>query len=490
MPDRSDIRMPTMAIAAMLAVAGVAIGAPVRIDDAADSDAAPPPAFTDAERRDRLREEAFARLRETMLPEAVDAATLETWAREVGFSDEGLALLAAIDANYREAWRRAELGGGAAIRNRLEATYRFDDRIERIEPVPTPELLELLAAREQLVDRIATAEDALFREFEALADPMRRAALADIRHERRQRVLRRPERLPGATVDLVDLLAEESVDVSAIPGGSGLVDRYRRRHAEALEARFREGLAIDREEAELHVEIGPAWELLESPEDAAEIAETLRDLERRRLELDVPMRALNRDALLELRPALAEADGRRVQRRYQALTYPEFFRDEGRFDALLANPALDAVLDDARRGAVEVVRDETFRDLQRSSLLSMELADALVPVETLPDPLARAEAQMLIGLRLIEIGEQRRARLDAAARDLRNLLPTESGDAAASIETFLAEHESLRRAAAFRRDRLAEAAAALRTMSLAPPIAADPIDDAAVDDAPGSSDAP
>lgn len=97
---------------------------------------------------------------------------------------------------------------------------------------------------------------------------------------------------------------------------------------------------------------------------------------------------------------------------------------------------------------------------------------------------------MLIGLRLIEIGEQRRARLDAAARDLRNLLPTESGDAAASIETFLAEHESLRRAAAFRRDRLAEAAAALRTMSLAPPIAADPIDDAAVDDAPGSSDAP
>jgi len=464
-PDHSDPR-PLLAVLAVALLAGGASGVAPSDEEAPGS---PPPALTDAERRDRLREDAFARLRETMLPTAVDGAVLETWAREVGFSDEAIGLLPAIEANYREAWRQADLAGGSGIRTRLEAAYRFDDRLERIEPVPTPELLELLAAREMLVDRIATAEDALFREYEALADPRRRAALADIRHERRQRVLRRPERLPGATVDLVDLLAEESIDVSETPGGEGVVDRYRRRHAEALEARFREGLAIDREHAELLVEIGPAWELLETPEDAAAIAEDLRDLERRRLELDVPLRGLNREALLELRPALPEADGRRLQRRYQSLTYPELFRDEGRFETLLADPAFDAVLDDARRGAVEIVRDETSRDLQRSSLLSMELADALVPVETLPDPLARAEAQMLIGLRLLEVGEQRRSRLDAAARELRNLLPADAVDAAASIEVFLAEHESLRRAAAFRRERLAEAAAALRALALTPP---------------------
>ena len=465
MPDHSDPR-PLFAVLAVALLAGGASGIAPSDEEAPGS---PPPALSDAERRDRLRTEAFTRLRETMLPPAVDGSTLETWAREVGFSDEGLALLPAIEANYREAWRQADLAGGAAIRTRLEAAYRFDDRLERLEPVPTPELLELLAAREALVDRIATSEDGLFREYEALADPMRRTALADIRHERRQQVLRRPERLPGATVDLVDLLSEESIDVSKSPGGPGIVDRYRRRHAEALEARFREGLAIDREHAELLVDIGPAWELLETPEDAAAIAEDLRDLDRRRLELDVPMRAINREVLLELRPALSEVDGRRLQRRYQALTYPELFRDEGRFEALLANPTVEAVLDDARRGAVEIVRDETFRDLQRSSLLSMELADALVPVETLPDPLARAEAQMLIGLRLLEVGEQRRSRLDAAARELRNLLPADVAEAAAAIEIFLAEHESLRRAAAFRRERLAEAAAALRALALTPP---------------------
>lgn len=473
MNDRLDIRRPALPTVALLAILGsgpAAICLGAAIDGATDETS--PPALSDAARRDRLRDESFTRLRETMLPETVDAATLETWAREVGFSDEGLALLPAIEANYREAWRQADLAGGTAIRTRLEAAYRFDDRLERIEPVPTPELLELLAAREALVDRIATAEDALFREYAALADPMRGEALSDIRHERRQRVLRRPERLPGATVDLVDLLAEESIDVAGVPGGPGLIDRYRRSHAEALEARFREGLAIDREHAELLVEIGPAWELLETPEDAASISETLRDLGRRRLELDVPMRALNRDTLLRLRPALAEADGRRLQRRYQSLTYPELFRDEGRFEALLADPGFEAALDDARRGAVEIVRDETSRDLQRSSLLSMELADALVPIETLPDPLARAEAEMLIGLRLLEVGEERRTRLDAAARDLRNLLPAEANDASESIETFLAEQESLRRAAAFRRDRLAEAAAALRTLALAPPVEA------------------
>lgn len=465
MPDHSDSR-PLLAVLAVALFARGVLGVALSDEEAPGS---PPPALSDAERRDRLRTEAFTRLRETMLPAAVDGSTLETWAREVGFSDEGLALLPAIEANYREAWRQADLAGGAAIRTRLEAAYRFDDRLERLEPVPTPELLELLAAREALVDRIATSEDGLFREYEALADPMRRTALADIRHERRQQVLRRPERLPGATVDLVDLLSEESIDVSKSPGAPGIVDRYRRRHAEALEARFREGLAIDREHAELLVDIGPAWELLETPEDAAAIAEDLRDLDRRRLELDVPMRAINREVLLELRPALSEVDGRRLQRRYQALTYPELFRDEGRFEALLANPTVEAVLDDARRGAVEIVRDETFRDLQRSSLLSMELADALVPVETLPDPLARAEAQMLIGLRLLEVGEQRRSRLDAAARELRNLLPGDVAEAAAAIEIFLAEHESLRRAAAFRRERLAEAAAALRALALTPP---------------------
>jgi len=464
-PDHSDSR-PLLAVLAVALFARGVLGVALSDEEAPGS---PPPALSDAERRDRLRTEAFTRLRETMLPAAVDGSTLETWAREVGFSDEGLALLPAIEANYREAWRQADLAGGAAIRTRLEAAYRFDDRLERLEPVPTPELLELLAAREALVDRIATSEDGLFREYEALADPMRRTALADIRHERRQQVLRRPERLPGATVDLVDLLSEESIDVSKSPGAPGIVDRYRRRHAEALEARFREGLAIDREHAELLVDIGPAWELLETPEDAAAIAEDLRDLDRRRLELDVPMRAINREVLLELRPALSEVDGRRLQRRYQALTYPELFRDEGRFEALLANPTVEAVLDDARRGAVEIVRDETFRDLQRSSLLSMELADALVPVETLPDPLARAEAQMLIGLRLLEVGEQRRSRLDAAARELRNLLPADVAEAAAAIEIFLAEHESLRRAAAFRRERLAEAAAALRALALTPP---------------------
>jgi len=433
-PDHSDSR-PLLAVLAVALFARGVLGVALSDEEAPGS---PPPALSDAERRDRLRTEAFTRLRETMLPAAVDGSTLETWAREVGFSDEGLALLPAIEANYREAWRQADLAGGAAIRTRLEAAYRFDDRLERLEPVPTPELLELLAAREALVDRIATSEDGLFREYEALADPMRRTALADIRHERRQQVLRRPERLPGATVDLVDLLSEESIDVSKSPGGPGIVDRYRRRHAEALE-------------------------------DAAAIAEDLRDLDRRRLELDVPMRAINREVLLELRPALSEVDGRRLQRRYQALTYPELFRDEGRFEALLANPTVEAVLDDARRGAVEIVRDETFRDLQRSSLLSMELADALVPVETLPDPLARAEAQMLIGLRLLEVGEQRRSRLDAAARELRNLLPADVAEAAAAIEIFLAEHESLRRAAAFRRERLAEAAAALRALALTPP---------------------
>ncbi|MGA1708778.1 MAG: hypothetical protein ACO4CI_08830 [Phycisphaerales bacterium] len=419
-------------------------------------------AVKEADRRATIRREAFERLRGEALPEPVSEAEIASWAAETGFSSEGLALLPAIDANYRRAIERADADAGRAIRERIEAAYRFDEARERIEPVPTPELVELLEQRIALVEAMRIAEAALFREFDTLADPQRRRTLDDIRHERLQRLYRRPERLPGSTLDLVDLFAKESIDSSEFVGVPELLDRYRRDHAKLLETRHREGLAIELERSADLVDLGPAWELAESPEDAAAIRERLQDLDRRMIELEGPLRAVNRETITSLRRMMPDEEGRRLQRAYQSLTYPEHFRDEDRFVALLALPAVAAALSGDRADAAMLSFDRAAREIQRPALLLMELADGLAAVETLPDPYTRAEASMLLEIRMLELVQQRRDRLSVAVREILNTLPGEATGAMSALREHLAADESMRRASDFRRLRLAEQVVAVR----------------------------
>lgn len=441
------------ALFAALALAAIASTEPP-IDPPAEAPA--PPAMKEADRRATLRREALERLRLESLPEAATEREIASWAAETGFSPEGLALLPAIDANYRRAAQQCDEAFGRAIRERLEAAYRFDEARERVEPVATPELVELLEARIRLVDAAQSADAALFREFDALADPARRRTLEDIRHERAQRLFMRPERLPGSTLDLVDLFAKESIDASAHLGVAELLDRYRRDHARRLERRHRDGLAIELERAQALVELGPAWELVAAPEEAAEIRERLQELDRRAIELEGPLRALNRETITALRRMLPDDEGRRLQRAYQSLTYPEHFRDEDRFVALLASPALAAALVGDRADAAMLSFDRAAREILRPALLLMELADGLAAVEALPDPYTRTEAAMLLEIRMLELAQQRRSRLSLAAREILNTLPGEAASAVALVREHLAADESMRRASEFRRAQLSE----------------------------------
>lgn len=419
-------------------------------------------AAKEADRRATIRSEAFDRLRDEALPEPVSDAEIAAWAAETGFSSEGLALLPAIEANYRRAIERADADAGRGIRERIEAAYRFDERRERIDPVPTPELVELLERRLDLVEAMKTAEAALFREFETLADPPLRRTLDDIRHERLQKLFRRSERLPGSTLDLVDLFATESIDSSAFMGVPELLDRYRRDHARLLEQRHREGLGIDLERAGELVELGPQWDLAESPENAAAIREGLQDLDRRLIELEGPLRSLNRGTITALRRMLPDDEGRRLQRIYQSLTYPEHFRDEDRFVAMLAMPVVATALTGDRADAAMLSLDRAAREIQRPALLLMELADGLAAVETLPDPYTRAEAAMLLEIRMLELVQQRRDRLSVAVREILNTLPSESTAAVSALREHLAADESMRRASDFRRGQLADQVVAIR----------------------------
>ena len=419
-------------------------------------------AVKEADRRAEARRVAFERLRIEALPAPVSEAEVAAWAAETGFSADGLALLPAILDNYRRAVQRADEDAGRSIRERLEAAYRFDERRERIEAVPTPELVELLEQRLVIAEAIQTADTALFREFDALADPQRRRTLADIRHERVQGLFRRPERLPGSTLDLVDLFAKESIDSSEFVGVPELLDRYRRDHARLIERRYREGLAIEVARAAALVELGPAWELAESPEDAAAIREELQDLDRRAIELEGSLRALNRETITALRRMMPDDEGRRLQRTYQSLTYPEHFRDEDRFVALLALPSVAAALSGDRADAAMLSFDRAAREIQRPALLLMELADGLAAVETLPDPYTRTEASMLLEIRMLELVQQRRDRLSIAVREILNTMPGEATSALAALREHLAADESMRRASEFRRGQLAEQVVRIR----------------------------
>lgn len=427
-----------------------------------------PPAMEESERRERARRDALEQLRRECLPEPIAEEDLRAFAEEVGASEESKALLPRIAENYRRAWADLDRRIASEIRGRLEASYRFDERTERIAAVPTPELLELLAARSRLVDAVIEADAAVFRELEAIGDPLRRTLLADIRHERLQRVLRRREVLPGATLDLIDLLADLEIDASARMGMLEAIERYRRDHQRLIEARFREGLAIDAEEAALRTNLLPAWELLAAPAERAEIEAERRDLARRAAELDVPLRGLLRDALVAWRRILPDEEGRRLQEAYQRRTYPELFRDEVRLAALVERVSEAAAFDEAKIAAVGLSIDRASRELQRPGLLLMELADSLVAVEALPDPADRAEAEMLLESRILEVLDRRRDRIDAAVREVATLVPGERVEATAAIAEFTETDASLRRAAGFRRAALGRSIAALRELARNP----------------------
>ncbi len=429
---------------------------------------APPPAAEDgiavkeADRRVELRNEAFRRLRREAMPEPATPEELASWAAETGFSGEGLALLPAIEANYRRAWSRVGENSGAEILSRIESSYRFDERLERIVVVPTPELVDLLVARLRFASEVETVEAALFREYETLADPSARRLLEDIRHERAQRVNLRAERLPGSTLDLVDLFARESIDASAHLGVPEALDRYRRDHASLLRTRHREGLALELDRATRLVELGPAWELVLPEEEVVEMREALQNAERRSIELDAPLRVLNRETITALRRMLPDEEGQRLQRAYQSLTYPEHFRDEDRFVSLLATPPVSAALLGDRADAAMLSLDRATREVQRPALLLMELADSLAVVETLPDPLTRAEASMLLESRILELGQARRDRFAIAAEEVLNTLPADAPSAVEAVRAHLQADQSLRRATVFRRAQLADQVERLR----------------------------
>lgn len=423
-------------------------------------------AMKEADRRAAVRREAFERLRIETMPAPASEAEIAAWAGETGFSADGLSLLPAILDQYRRATQRADEAAGRSIRERIEAAYRFDERRERLEPIPTPELVELLERQLVFVEAMQAADAALFREFEALADPERRRTLEDIRHERVQTLFRRPERLPGSTLDLVDLFAKESIDSSEFVGVPELLDRYRRDHARSIERRYREGLAIESEQAGTLVDLGPSWELAEPPEDAAAIREQLQDLDRRAIELDGPLRALNRETITALRRMMPDDEGRRLQRAYQSLTYPEHFRDEDRFVALLAMPSVAMALSGDRTDAAMLSLDRAAREIQRPALLLMELADGLAAVQTLPDPYTRAEASMLLEIRMLELVQQRRDRLSIAVREILNTMPGEATSALAALREHLAADDSMRRASEFRRSQLADQVVRIRERAM------------------------
>lgn len=420
---------------------------------AAPSAATPPDAAAPADERsplERRREAAFEQLRRECLPEPLSAEQIREWAGRLAFDEEGRSLLDAIVANYRNATERTDREAGDAVRQRIDAAFRFDDDARRIEAIHTPEHLQLLAERDRLFERLERADAALFREFEALAAEDRRGELAAIRFERARRLYEREDRLPGASLDLAALLVPLEIDPLAHAGVAETLDRYRREQAAALQDRHQRGRELERERGELLLALGPAWRLVLAEPDRLEAESQLQSLAIAEAELDRPLRSLHRETLLLLRRQLPAEDGRRLQEAYQQATYPELFRDDRRVAEILGEGELAAAVGEAIRPSAEAAIDDALRDVQRSAFLLMELADALSSVTTLPDPTSRAEAAMLLEIRTLELQQARRERLGAALRAVRAMLPPGEAGGDRVLATALASHESLRRAWEYR----------------------------------------
>lgn len=459
---------PPADLAAIVAAASAAIVAALLAGRVAG--ATPPAPERSADERsplERRREAAFEQLRQECLPEPLSAEQIREWAGRLSFDEEGQALLDAIVANYRDATERTDREAGDAVRQRIDAAFRFDEDARRIEPIHTPEHLQLLDERDRLFERIARADAALLREFDALAAEDRRDELAAIRFERARGLYAREDRLPGASLDLAGLLGRLQIDPAAHPGVAETLDRYRREHAAALQDRHQRGRSLERERGELLLALGPAWDLVLAEPDRLEAESQLQSLAIAEAELDRPLRSLHRETLLLLRRQLPAESGRRLQEAYQQATYPELFRDDRGIAEILGEASLAAALGETIRPSAEAAVDDALREVQRSAFLLMELADALSSVATLPDPTSRAEAAMLLEIRTLELQQARRERLGAALRTVRAMLPPGEAGGDRVLATALASHESLRRAWEYRLVVLDDRVRALRELPAA-----------------------
>lgn len=255
--------------AAVVAMLAAACATPLAAQD--DSIAA----LRDAERNERIRQHQ-ARL----MPEAISKATIEQWKSLLELDAD---LIEHVDA-LREEYERRCAGLNEEHRRPIfelwSAAFRYDRDMQRVEPVPNPQLLDLYDEHLDLLDELLSADAFLFDAIRARLTPPQALLLNREHVKRLMSFVEVPVDARSTRVDvsrLVDALELEEHERAAI-------DPLLQEHFDDLVKTLTDAVPGVRERAvgaryQILVRLGPEWRLVTPTRDLSAFERTLASLQ-------------------------------------------------------------------------------------------------------------------------------------------------------------------------------------------------------------------
>ncbi|MBL9120015.1 MAG: hypothetical protein JNL80_08890 [Phycisphaerae bacterium] len=423
-------------------------------------DAKPPVPAPDPE---KTRTEKEADLRQRFLPEPLNASELAALDEELGMTPESQLAFVDVCARYTLLSQEARGDASRELLRLLPAAFRYDPHETEFEPIYTPELLDLHRQYERVGESIARAEDYLARELRNLADPARRSQLRLVLSARAEALYARPARLPGARVNLLDLLPKAGLSASDLAGLDVALDRYAQEYIAALIQRHATLRDIETRKAQALVGLGPEWRAGRTIAEAIGVERELAAFEVAEVRSDIGLRDLNSATLERMRKTLSPNQSRRVLLAWQSIVHPELF-EEDRLARIVMERfiSMPEVTPESRSTAID-------RFLQLEDQLwplgqqAVELADNVVVAERLP-PTDAAQVRIALDEQIHKIQIRRRKVVREAVHQMQTNLPAEQAEFAKTLQDTLLTLDAQDRASRFLMNHLAQRQQELQTL--------------------------
>ncbi len=412
---------------------------------------------------EKARAEKERALQRRFLPDALTDAELDDLESRLGFNDEAKRLFAVTRERYREASRNARDQKGREVLRLLPAAFKYDAHEAEFQPVYTPELLSVLRIGEAVGSSIGDAERALEHDLGQLCDGPHRATWRRLRAARCDALFGEPTRLPGARVNLLELLPKAGLAEGELTSLDLIIDRYTDDYVSAVKERHDALRANEMRRGETFVALGPEWRAGRTIDEAIQVEREIAQFDTAEVRSDIALRDLNAATVEKIRKTLPPQPARRVLVAWQSVVHPELFEDERLLRGVMEQfLALEGILPDVRSVAIDhlvAVEEQLWPQGQQA----VELADNLVVAQRLP-PTDAAQVRIALDAQLHKILTKRRKLVREAVRELVGTVPAEQAAFVDKLNDTLATFDAQDRASRFLMDQLASRERELQTL--------------------------
>ena len=413
-----------------------------------------------------LREQALRRMYE---PAPIDPPSVRAIARDLEIEDDA-AIVDALAA-YELAWRPILEGPVQIVRERWPVCFSIDRQQGDVRTRHTPELLLLLQARADAFRAADVADEALFGRLLAAdrADKSKIDPIASTRRERRRRrreLLGLPDRLPGTSIEPLELITTVAVDPEILEGVLPVLDEWEAELDAALVARWSRNEAIERMQAATRIDLGPEWRRLLTGVERDRADRELAAYEEALVATEIPRRNINAEMIGALGFRVPPLTHLEIVRSHHELAHPALFVEDLRLERLIREVLASDELDERGRTDVENLIAATAERLNRLGVAAAKQADrslasryrhvsdAVPLVDLGADPTIEDDIDAIRDeIELLDAVLERRQEFDRLVRPFAGL----GADAERRVEGHRAVNASFDRRDRWSRDRLRDA---------------------------------